>query len=135
MIAMSAACSSKSMHCMSYPHSLKLEISLDLHSKFVIVLVLCQAHFPSTANLPEVLLECLVDLLDSGLQIWVPLVLQQQTTAEGSTLQPYALGMLETTNLRLNVYIIAAWAKCRLQHRVTAIGSLDKFVSQLQHQV
>ena len=39
----------------------------DLHRKFVVVIMLSQADFPSTANLPEVLLEGLVNLLYSGL--------------------------------------------------------------------
>lgn len=104
------------MHCTTKLHSKKLELSLDLHSKLVIIFMLCQADFPSTANLPEVLLECLVDLLNSGLQVWVPLVLQQMPIAEQTHLQLYPWSMQSSPNLHLNIDITTAWGqKCSHQ--------------------
>lgn len=50
---------------------------LDLHSKLVIVWMLCQTDLPCTADVLEVALERLVDLLDSVQQVGIPLILQQ----------------------------------------------------------
>lgn len=50
----------------------------DLNSKLVVVCMLCQTDLSCTANVLEVALECLVDLLDSTQEVRVPLILQKE---------------------------------------------------------
>lgn len=58
--------------CITYKQHLP-----DLNSKLVVVCMLCQADLSCTANVLEVALECLVDLLDSAQKVRVPLILQK----------------------------------------------------------
>ena len=52
-----------------------VDCSLDLNSKLIIVCMLCQADLPCTANVSEIALKGLVNLLDCPLEVRVPLIL------------------------------------------------------------